>query len=111
MTVPLISIYVSLLNEDTTPIQVQSVQRMTAEIMNNGFTGSNLPLTGSIHNLGDYKDKTSSTVVVSGRWRLYANHNYGGNNAEFVTGNYLIEDFQATVGNDAVSSVMLEAYD
>ena len=105
--------HVSLRNEGET-MQVRSVQRMTAEIIlykNDNFMGSNLPITGSIHNLGDYKDKTSSTIVVSGRWGLYANHNYGGNSAQFVTGNYPIENLQTTVGNDAVSSVRLEAYD
>ena len=106
--------HVSLRNEDQRSVQVKSVQRMTAEIIlynNDNFMGSNLPITGSIHNLGNYKDKTSSTIVVSGRWRLYDNHNYGGNSAEFVTGNYPIEHLQMTVGNDAVSSVRLEAYD
>ena len=104
---------VSLRDEDPAFIQVQSVQRMTAEIIlyaNDGFIGSDLPLTGSVPNLGNFNDKTSSIIVASGRWRLYANQHYGGNNAEFVTGNYPIEDL-GTVGNDSVSAVRLEAYD
>ena len=103
---------ISLRDEDPAFIQVQSVQRMTAEIIlyaNDGFSGSDRPLTGSVSNLGSFDDRTSSVIVASGKWRLYTNRNYGGNNAEFVTGNY--EDLRGTVGNDSVSAVKLEAYD
>ena len=54
---------VSLRCEDPASIQVQSVQRMTAEIIlyaNNGFKGSDRPLTGSVSNLGIFNDRTSS---------------------------------------------------
>ena len=106
--------HVSRKDEDPPFIQVQSVQMMTAEIIlyeNGGFTGSNLPLTGSTSNLGGFSDAASSIIVTSGRWRLYTDTDHEGNNAEFVTGNYSIEDLRGTVGNDSVSAVKLEAYD
>lgn len=102
---------VSLQYNDDSPLQVQSVEMMTAEIIlyeQGNFMGNNLPLTGSVYNLSKI---TSAVIVASGRWRLYDNTFYGGSNAQFVTGNYPNDEIVQMVGDNAVSSVRLEAYD
>ena len=106
--------HVSLREMAAIQLPVQSVKKMTAEIIlynNNGFRGSNLPLTGSRRSLGSFNDKTSSVIVVSGRWRLYTHSSYKGTSVELSRGSYLMDHLQQTVGNDAVSSVRLQSYD
>lgn len=91
----------------------RSVMLMPAEIIlyeHGGFVGRNRPLTGSVRDLGSFRKKTSSVIVVSGRWGLYTRKDYGGASATVDTGKYSYQDITRMIGNDKVYSVRLLAY-
>ena len=73
------------------------------------YYGRALELSSSSANLrsDNFDDLTSSFIVTGGTWQLYSNSDYQGESVTFGEGVYRLSHLQATISNDALSSVRL----
>ena len=94
----------------------KSVMLMTAQIVlykNNYFKGNTLVLMESnpdLSGVSGFNDMTSSVIVVSGVWKLWADTGYRGKCQEVRPGSFSIADLKK-IGNDSVSSVQFISYE